>query len=121
MTNSRAKGAVTLPWPPSVNQYWRTFKGRMLLSAKGREYRQTVLANALAERFPKYGDSRMAVEIVAYPPDRRRRDLDNLLKGLLDAMQAAGVYDDDSQIDSLCIRREAVTAGGKVEVYLEAA
>jgi Holliday junction resolvase RusA-like endonuclease len=33
---------VTLPFPPSVNTYWRTFRGRMIISAKGREYREVV-------------------------------------------------------------------------------
>ena len=33
---------ITLPWPPSVNTYWRNFDGRMIISARGREYRETV-------------------------------------------------------------------------------
>lgn len=37
-----------------------------------------------------------------YPPDRRRRDLDNVGgKVLLDSLQAAGLFDDDSQIKEL--------------------
>ena len=31
---------LTLPWPPSVNRYWRTFQGRMIISADGRAYRK---------------------------------------------------------------------------------
>jgi crossover junction endodeoxyribonuclease RusA len=41
----------------------------------------------------------------AFPPDRRQRDLDNLQKPALDAMEHAGVYQDDSQIDLLLTRR----------------
>jgi len=37
-------------------------------------------------------------------PDRRRRDLDNLLKSLLDAITHAGIWDDDSQVKHLEIR-----------------
>jgi Holliday junction resolvase RusA-like endonuclease len=33
----------TLPWPPSVNTNWRTVNGRMIISAKGREYREEVV------------------------------------------------------------------------------
>lgn len=40
----------------------------------------------------------LSVVICAFPPDRRRRDLDNLLKATLDALARAGVYEDDSQI-----------------------
>jgi hypothetical protein len=30
---------LTLPWPPSVNHYWRVLRGRMIVSAAGRKYR----------------------------------------------------------------------------------
>lgn len=105
---------LTLPWPPTVNTYWRQWRGRMILSAKGREYRQRVLGQ-LGERSPLLG--RLAVQIAAYPPDKRRRDLDNLHKGILDALGAAGIYADDSQIDELRIIRREIVSGG--EIYVE--
>jgi crossover junction endodeoxyribonuclease RusA len=46
--------------------------------------------------------------IQAWLPDRRRRDLDNLLKAVQDALAHAGVYDDDSQIVDLRIRRAGI-------------
>ena len=52
-------------------------------------------------------EGRLAVEIEAFAPDRRRRDLDGMLKVPLDALAIAGVYSDDSQIDDLrIVRRE---------------
>lgn len=57
---------------------------------------------------------RLAVSIRVYPPDKRRRDLDNLMKCLIDALQHAGMYQDDSQIDRLLVTREDL--GGYVEV-----
>lgn len=62
---------------------------------------------------------RLAILVEAYPPDRRRRDLDNLFKALLDAMQYAGVYLDDSQADRLTIARRDTVAPGRVEVVVE--
>ena len=69
---------ITLPWPPTVNTYWRTFNGRVLISAKGREYRKAVADQVLIQRAAKHIDYAMKVTIAAYRPDRRRRDLDNL-------------------------------------------
>lgn len=50
-------------------------------------------------------DEHLYVEVILYPPDARRRDLDNYMKCLLDALTHAGVWEDDSQIDQLCIFR----------------
>ena len=47
-----------------------------------------------------------------------RRDLDNLLKALLDALQHAGLYEDDTQAESILIERGAVVQGGAVAVNI---
>ena len=56
--------------------------------------------------------------ILAKPPDRRRRDLDNILKALLDSIVHAGVIEDDSQIDEIQITRGDVVADGAVVVRI---
>ncbi len=104
-----------LPWPPSVNHYWRTWKNRHLISKEGRAYRTTVAG--LLSPCPLAG--RLSVAVQAFPPDRRVRDLDNLLKSLLDALQHAGVYGDDSQIDRILIERGEVDKPGWVRVNVD--
>lgn len=94
---------LTLPWPPSVNRYWRTFQGRMIISAEGRAYRKAVADQVLVQRGAKHYEGKMKVEIEAWRPDNRRRDLDNLLKAALDACTHAGVWADDSNIIDLRI------------------
>lgn len=96
---------IKLPWPPSANTYWRRNGGRYFISKAGMDFRASVLSCCWDYKgsYPK--DIKLQVLIEAYPPDKRRRDLDNILKGLLDALQFATVYQDDSQIDKLTVWR----------------
>lgn len=58
------------------------------------------------------------MRIDAYPPDRRRRDLDNILKSLLDSITHAGVIEDDSLIDDLHIVRRELRKNGAIEIQI---
>ena len=110
---------IELPWPPSVNHYYRRVGHRTLISREGRKYRQEVCAilRHLHTR-PLQGDLSMTVD--AHPPDNRRRDLDNIQKSLWDALQYGGAYQDDSQIkDFECHMREPHRPHGKVFVRLQ--
>ena len=88
---------LELPYPPSVNHYWRRVGARTLISRGGRVFRQAV-CSILAARGIRPIDGALEVEIELYPPDRRRRDVDNTQKSLLDALAHGGAYLDDSQI-----------------------
>lgn len=98
--------AAEVPFPPSVNSYYRSIsRGRVcqsILSAKGREYAHK-LVEQIGPQKPIQG--RLAVSVLLCPPDKRRRDLDNYMKSLLDALTKCGVWEDDSQIDRLTIDR----------------
>lgn len=104
-----------LPFPPTVNTYWRTVRvpagrsremvTRVLISERGRQYREAVQKEVLAQLplpiHPLQGGVR--VHLWACPPDRRRRDLDNLPKAVFDACTHSRVWGDDSQIQRLTI------------------
>jgi crossover junction endodeoxyribonuclease RusA len=107
---------IMLPYPPTVNTYWRKFNNRMVISAKGRQYRKDVM-ELLEGCQTLHG--RLKVTIIATMPDRRKRDLDNILKSLLDAMDHAGLFDDDEQIDQLHVFRSVVEKPGNVAVSIE--
>lgn len=106
-----------LPFPPSINHYWRRVGPRTLISRGGRRYRAAV-ALQLAARCVSPLRGRLSVHVIACPPDRRRRDLDNLQKALLDALQHGGAYYDDAQIDRIEVERGSVVCGGKVIVTI---
>lgn len=112
---------ITLPWPPSVNTYWRhpttgKLAGRHLISEQGRKYREAVRALVLESGRREKFTGPLSVHIEAFPPDRRRRDLDNILKSILDSLTYAGVWEDDYQVEELSIRR--ATIGGMVKVTI---
>ena len=112
---------VTLPWPPTVNTYYRNLNGKTLISAKGREYRKAV-AEQVRIQVAKMGYAgRLGVLVEAYPPDKRSRDLDNILKSLLDSLTKAGVWADDSQIDDLQVVRKTVGGMVRVQVWTQGA
>jgi len=93
-----------LPWPPSVNHYYRHVGPRVLISRDGRRYRETVVS-----MFRNAGTSMyccpVEIAIELYPPDSRMRDVDNSLKCLLDTLTHAGMYEDDSQIKKLTVTK----------------
>lgn len=55
-----------------------------------------------------------------YPPDARRRDLDNVLKCTLDSLVHAGLMEDDSQIKHIDVEmRDPIPPDGLVYIELE--
>lgn len=114
---------MTLPWPPSVNRYWRhptrgALAGRHLISEEGRRYRVSVIEVVRSTQTCERMQGSLCVRIDAYPPDRRRRDLDNILKSLLDSITHAGVIEDDSLIDDLHIVRRELRKNGAIEIQI---
>lgn len=68
---------LTLPFPPSVNSYWRApskgpLKGRHLVSETGRKFQKAARA-AIIEQLravPRPSSELAEVHIVLYPPDQ---------------------------------------------------
>ena len=116
---------LVLPFPPSVNTYWRApnsgpLKGRHLISQKGRAFQSAACAAIIEQlrKLPKPSAEFAAVEITLYPPDQRRRDIDNYNKALFDALTHAGVWEDDSQVKRMLVEWGPVVPKGKVEITI---
>lgn len=113
---------LELPFPPSTNHYWRNItiqgRARTVISKPGRVFRQNV-ARAIGSdhRDLQPLSGRLKVRVELHPPCRRKRDVDNYLKGLLDAITHAGhIWVDDEQIDELTIVRRGKCQGGRANV-----
>jgi len=111
-----------LPWPPTVNSYYKvTRHGSRYLDKKVGLFREAV-EQELNEQCPGLTlTEHLFMEVYLFPPDRRKRDLDNYMKGLLDALTNGGLWQDDSLIDQLHIFRGDVTDGGSVRVEISEA
>lgn len=108
-----------LPWPPTINDYYGvTRTGGRFVKTRATTYRAEV-SICLNEQCPglKLTD-RLFVDVYLYPPDRRTRDLDNYMKGLLDACTLGGLWADDGLIDQLPIYRGVVIPGGRVVIEI---
>lgn len=108
-----------LPWPPSVNHYYRHVGPRVLISRDGRKYRETIVSLLGDQKIEPFEDA-VDLAVDAYPPDNRRRDLDNLLKCLLDSFTFGGLYRDDSQIKKITItKREPMPPDGMMYIRIK--
>jgi crossover junction endodeoxyribonuclease RusA len=108
--------------PPSVNHYWQTSGKMRFISESGKAFQSELIpvarmaAAQLGWRPTKA--MRLGLRIHVQFPDRRKRDLDNILKSAIDALAVALDFD-DSQIDSLHVGRLPVAPKtGRTRLYL---
>lgn len=99
------KLTINLPYPPTVNTYYATVKGRRVLSKKGREYKISVLHEILSLGDYKFRSGKILIHIKLYVPDRRKRDIDNAVKSLLDSIVYADLIKDDSLVFKLIVEK----------------
>jgi len=109
----------TMPWPPSINGYWRTFRNRQIISKRGREYRKAAIDHL--HELGLFGENisqRLSVSLVLNPPTLRKYDVDNFNKALFDALSHGGFWIDDELIDRLTVTKGEKTKGGNVELSI---
>ncbi|MBT0725127.1 RusA family crossover junction endodeoxyribonuclease [Rosenbergiella sp. S61] len=112
---------LVLPFPPTMNTYWRFTKTRVLISASGRIFRANAIAAVVEQlkQIPKPMTGPVQITLKLSPPDKRRRDLDNYLKAIFDSLTHAGVWEDDSQIKHMDIGWSDIVKGGAAEISIQ--
>lgn len=107
-----------MPYPPSINHYYvRTQRGTAV-GPKGKSYRRDVSLLLTPYKHKFKAEDRLSVTINVFPPDKRKRDLDNLFKVVLDSLQESNIIHDDNQIDILTIIRRDVSKGGHLSLWI---
>ena len=107
-----------LPFPPTVNHIWKSSGKTRYLSKEYEAFLGMVQVIVGRERVPKFGEKRLAVSIKLHGPNKRKYDIDNRVKAVLDSLVRAGVMDDDEQVDSLAVTREEIIKGGLCVVWI---
>lgn len=128
---------MMLPLPPSSNAYWRNlmmvakgttfpfvvhsmkelYKKVRLMSApteESKDYIELIKETALQKDWRFFSDKPIKIDIVVCPRDRRVTDAHNYGKVFLDALEKAGVYENDSQVMDVRIRMGPVIKGGRI-------
>ena len=111
--------SFALPFPPSMNTMWRNFRGHTVMSKAGREFRESVIQYVIDNNIPKFGDRKLKITLILRPRDKRKIDIDNRIKAVLDALEHAGVFDDDFQVDHIEMIRGEPLKGGLLHVCIE--
>ena len=95
---------------------WKHAKGRHYLVQEAKDYFADVMMAVAMQGANIRSEEPLRLQVLLYPPDKRRRDMDNAWKVIGDAMTKAGVWLDDSQIRAKLIEWQDPIKGGKVLV-----
>ncbi|APL10578.1 RusA family crossover junction endodeoxyribonuclease [Escherichia coli] len=107
-----------LPYPTTVDTYWRRRGSTYFVSKADERYRRDVAFIVRQLRLNLKLSGRLAIKIITEPPDKLRRDLDNILKAPLDALTHAGMLIDDEQFDEINIVRALPVPGGRLGIKI---
>ncbi len=109
---------LELPWPPSVNHYWGRRGNWVYIKQAGKDFRDLSIWKIKEARVEMIkGPAKVTLHL--YPPDRRKRDTDNVLKALFDALQHGGAIEDDYLIEEHHFYRHEADKPGRVEIELD--
>lgn len=99
-------------FPPSVNTYWRANGNRRFITPKGVKFTKDMAYFVK----PVLSEKRLKLEVTFHYPTKRKYDIDNFMKSLLDSLVKNGLCIDDEQFDELHIKRGEVIKGGLIKI-----
>ncbi len=109
---------LQLPFPPSANRLWRRSGHTIHKSKTYTDWLRDAGWQVIAQKAGGIaGPYTLAIQ--AKRPDKRRRDIDNLIKPINDLLMSVGAVDDDSHCELVSARW--VTTGDGITVRIERA
>ncbi len=104
---------LILPYPPSVNNLYATFRGRRIVSAKGRKFKADI-ARLARQQGAKLLAGDLIITFRVFRP-KKIGDLDNRLKISQDALKGI-CFEDDRQIIEIHAFRFDDAANPRIEI-----
>ena len=92
-----------LPYPPSVNTYWRRRGSQYYISDKGQKYRKDVQQIIRQLKLDIFTKSRLRIKVIADVPD---------------SLIHAGFAEDDEQFDDIRVIRGVKVPGGRLGIKI---
>jgi len=106
---------ITLPiMACSVNKYYRSWKGRVLISQDGREFKKLVQVHL--DNYEKIM-GKIELKLILYFKDKRKRDVDNYAKVLIDCLKNK-LFEDDDMIYKLYMEKHIGCGENKIEIIV---
>lgn len=112
---------LELPFPPTLNHYRIPVKHPtknycyLITAPEGKAYKAAIKR---AIKNPPKIQYNVHLSITFFPKTKAKFDIDNFLKALLDGLTEAGVWEDDSLVQSLYAEKGEAVKGGKVFVEI---
>ena len=99
----------------SVNKYYRSWQGRVLISKDGREFKKEV--DLLLNNYEKVL-GKIKLTLILHFKDKRKRDLDNYNKVLIDCLKNK-MFEDDDQIYQLYMEKHIGCGFNKISIGID--
>ena len=98
----------------SVNKYYRSWKGRVLISKDGKEFKKEL--ELYLTNYEKIL-GKIKLNIILHFKDKRKRDVDNYAKVLIDCLKNK-LFEDDDMIYKLYMEKHIGYGENKIEIYV---
>jgi len=96
---------ITLEYlPPSVNCCYRSYNKRVIKSKRYREFIEK-FNESVADKMIDTLEGDLKLTLIVNCKSKRKRDLDNFFKAILDCLEANKIFENDSQITEIISKK----------------
>ncbi len=111
---------LMLPFPPSANHLFPGVRKRYA-SQRYKDWQKQALWEIKFQKCRLFFNQPVSVTLSFGRPDKRRRDIDNVIKPILDTLQKAKIIENDSLVHRLVAVWAHDVVGCRVEIELAGA